>query len=101
MRNFLDKIGLGIINVALAAKSGLLIPPDNDDSSVNLALLAYMKSINSSHYEFWNSLNYKKKEFYDLVLKYAYRPFDANETGFKWADEIDPRTYYILRNFLD
>ena len=54
------------------------IPADNDDSSVNLALLGLMKETNSSHYEYWNSLNFNKIAYYKNLLKYAYRPFDSN-----------------------
>ena len=46
-----------------------------DDSSVSLALLAFMKEAKSPHYSFWNSFNLKKQEFYERALKYAYRPF--------------------------
>lgn len=37
-----------------------IIPADNDDSSVNLALEGFLKETNSSHYKYWNSLNYNK-----------------------------------------
>ncbi len=40
------------------------IPADNDDSSVNLALLGFMKETNSTHYPFWNSLNSNKLAYY-------------------------------------
>ena len=40
------------------------------------------------------------------MLKYAYRPFETNETLSKKglsrrANEIDPRTYYVLHPFLN
>lgn len=72
-------LGMGLIAGAKDFKKAFAIPPDTDDSSVNLALLGFLKEIKSPHYEFWNSLNYKKHEFYyDHVLRYAYRPFDSN-----------------------
>jgi hypothetical protein len=72
-------LGMGLIASAKDFKKAFVIPPDTDDSSVNLALLGFLKEIKSPHYEFWNSLNYKKHEFYyDHVLRYAYRPFDSN-----------------------
>lgn len=77
------------------------IPADNDDSSVNLALLGLLHETKSSHYDFWNSLHNKKQAYYDQALKYAYRPFGAKLTINKRGDEIDPRTYYVLREFLD
>ena len=101
MSDFLEAIGLGFVVTASTAKTSFVIPPDNDDSSVNLALLGFLKETNSSHYPFWNSLNYKKNEFYARALKYAYRPFGPNITLNQWADQIDPRTYYIIRGFLD
>lgn len=76
------------------------IPPDNDDSGVNLALLGLMKETNSSHFAFFDSFNYNKLEFYNRVLKYAYRPFENNFTQNKRCNEIDPRTYYVLHDFI-
>lgn len=55
-----------------------IIPADNDDSSVNLALEGFLKETNSSHYKYWNSLNYNKLGYYKNLLKYAYRPFESN-----------------------
>ena len=62
------------------------IPPDNDDSSVNLALLGLMKETNSSHFQYWNNFNFNKIGYYKKVLKYAYRPFDQNYQPNKFAD---------------
>ena len=98
---FFQLIGLGVLDFAYAAKFEFVIPPDTDDSSVNLALLAFLKETKSKHYEFWNSLNFKKKQFYERALKYAYRPFGPNMTLNHRADEIDPRTYFAIRGFLD
>lgn len=72
------------------------IPADNDDSSVNLALEGFLKETNSSHYQYWNSLNYDKLSYYKNLLKYAYRPFESNFSKNKYADETDPRTYYAV-----
>lgn len=33
------------------------------------------------------------------MLKYAYRPFDSNFTDNKFANEIDPRVYYLYNEF--
>jgi len=76
------------------------IPPDNDDSGVNLALLGFMKETNSSHFSFFDSFNYNKLEYYKRVLKYAYRPFEKNFSLNRRSDEIDPRTYFVLHDFL-
>lgn len=56
------------------------IPADNDDSSVNLALLGLLKETNSSHFSFWNDFNYNKIGYYKNLLKYAYRPFEKNHS---------------------
>lgn len=43
MDNALTKMGLGILTQFKTFKQYFVIPPDNDDSSVNLALLAMLK----------------------------------------------------------
>lgn len=73
------------------------IPADNDDSSVNLALLGMMKETNSSHYEWWNNFNFNKLAYYQKLLKYSYRPFNPKNHDNQYSDEIDPRTYYVIR----
>ena len=77
LQKFLDAIGLGIFGYAKDIATFFVIPADNDDSSVNLALLALMKELKSEHYQFWNSFNTKRQSYYDRALKYAYRPFDT------------------------
>ena len=98
---FLDVIGLGIFASAKSIAKAFVIPPDNDDSSVNMALMAFLKETNSSHFSFWNSLNLKKQEYYDRVLKYAYRPFEENYGPNPQANYIDPRTYFVIRDFIE
>lgn len=68
-----------------------------DDSSVNIALLGYMKELQSKYYTSWQKQNADLDAFYKRVLKYAYRPFSPINPR---SDEIDPRTYFILHNFL-
>ena len=96
----MNKVGLGIFASAKTLAVAFSIPPDNDDSSVNLALEGLMKETNSPHYSFWASLNSNKKEYYERVLKYAYRPFGADLNRNKRGDEIDPRTYFVLHKFI-
>ena len=43
MNKPLEKIGLGLLTQLKNLKQFFVIPPDNDDSSVNLALLAMLK----------------------------------------------------------
>lgn len=97
IQSWLSNHGLGIWTYAKEMKSQFCIPADVDDSSVNIALLGYMQELGSSSYHFWQKFNFNTRQFYDRVLKYAYRPFKP--TSFR-SDEIDPRTYFILHNFL-
>ena len=48
--DFLTKIGLGILAQAKDIAKFFCIPADNDDSSVNLALLGFLKETSSKHY---------------------------------------------------
>jgi hypothetical protein len=50
LQKLLDRIGLSIIGYAKDIAKAFSIPADNDDSSVNLALLGLMKETKSSHY---------------------------------------------------
>lgn len=68
---------------------------------MNLALLGFLKEINSEHYDFWNSFHSNKEAYYDRALKYAYRPFNPRLDLNKFGDEIDPRTYFVLKNFIE
>ena len=83
---FLNYLGLGILASAKEIAKYFIIPADNDDSSVNLALLGFLKEVKSEHYSFWNSLNTRKKEYYDRALKYAYRPFGPKMEVNKYGD---------------
>jgi hypothetical protein len=86
MQKILDRIGLSILGYAKSIGKAFCIPADNDDSSVNLALLGLMHETKSPHYEFWNSLHWKKQAYYDHALKYAYRPFGAPPSFNKHAN---------------
>lgn len=68
-----------------------------DDSSVNIALLGYLKDVKSKHYSYWEEQNTNIDTFYERVLKYAYRPFSPINSR---SDEIKPTTYFILHDFL-
>lgn len=86
LQKVFDVIGLGILSYAKSIAKAFCIPADNDDSSVNLALLGLLEETKSSHYEFWNSLHSKKQAYYDRALKYAYRPFGPIPANNKHAD---------------
>lgn len=55
VQQFLSKIGLGIWANAKELKKQFVIPADVDDSSVNIALLGYMKELQSKYYPYWQS----------------------------------------------
>lgn len=94
-------VNLGMILYVKQMVQVFSIPADNDDSSVNLALLGLMKETNNSHYAHWNSLNYNKLAYYKNLLKYAYRPFESNYSFNRFADETDTRTYYAIHEFVE
>ena len=75
------------------------IPPDTDDSSVNIALMGYLHELDSEHYPFWHSYNYNIKGFMDKISLYAYRPFDKSGKH-PWVTQLDPRSYFIIHRFL-
>jgi hypothetical protein len=77
---------LSIIGYAKDIAKAFCIPADNDDSSVNLALLGLLHETKSSHYDFWNSIHPKKQAYYQQALKYAYRPFGASMNVNKHGD---------------
>ncbi|KAL4481416.1 hypothetical protein ABPG72_010569 [Tetrahymena utriculariae] len=66
--------------------NALRIPSDNDDSGQQK----------------WDQSNNEFQTFYQVVKKYAYRPFDTNHTskyGTEISNNIDTRTFYYLKNF--
>ena len=91
----MEKLGLDIIFAMKDLVNVFTIPADNDDSGVNLALMGLLKQTKSKHFLFWKNFNFNVEDYYRRVLKYAYRPFDSNFTGNKFANEIDPRVYYL------
>ncbi|GAB1602210.1 Hypothetical predicted protein [Argonauta hians] len=110
--NFLEKIleGLGfdkleqyikhLVNSKSLYASAFHIPPDFDDTSVNLglgSLLAEKKADFPEQYQTWLEHNSNITSVFDALKKYAYRPFSADKN----VNSIDPRTYFYLRGFLE
>ena len=87
--------------MASLVKENSISKLDERLKNLQTEIFTNLKETKSKHYEFWNSLNFKKKQFYERALKYAYRPFGPNMTLNHRADEIDPRTYFAIRGFLD
>lgn len=104
----LDKLGLHdiaeIMDHLLSMNDGLkhvfMIPPDFDDTFVNLglgALLAEVKQDFPESHAQWKSQNTNLTSIYDALKKYAYRPMSKRDA----VNSIDCRTYFYLRFFLE
>ena len=75
------------------------IPPDFDDTYLNLgigATLSKVADIYPEAYGSWLSGNSDVDELIKLTTRYAYRPFDSDLN----RNTIDPRTYFYARNFI-
>eukprot|EP01016_Furgasonia_blochmanni_P056458 TRINITY_DN962_c0_g1_i3.p2 TRINITY_DN962_c0_g1~~TRINITY_DN962_c0_g1_i3.p2 ORF type:complete len:662 (+),score=186.69 TRINITY_DN962_c0_g1_i3:110-2095(+) len=110
----LEMLGLGLIAEAKSLLGAFKIPPDVDDSSINLALgeaLRVNKNSFPDAFNQWQQVNKDYTAYFNLLKKYAYRPFlNSSSTGTPRtpqaepsanADWIDPRTYYYLHPFLN
>ncbi|XP_059145509.1 uncharacterized protein LOC131932596 [Physella acuta] len=76
------------------------IPPDFDDTFVNLglgSLLYQMRDQFQTGWQLWSSQNTNITSAIDALKKYAYRPFSSDPN----QNTIDPRTYLYIRKFLD
>ncbi|XP_012938109.1 uncharacterized protein LOC101859330 [Aplysia californica] len=76
------------------------IPPDFDDTFVNLglgSLLYQMKDTIPGAWEIWSSQNTNISSVFTALKKYAYRPFSGDRS----VNTIDTRTYFWIRGFLD
>jgi hypothetical protein len=75
------------------------IPPDFDDSFVNLGLGALLKDLSQylpAAFGQWTDKNTNITSLFDALRKYAYRPF-SNDPN---LNTIDTRTFYYMRHFL-
>ncbi|KAK3583466.1 hypothetical protein CHS0354_025598 [Potamilus streckersoni] len=75
------------------------IPPDFDDTFVNLgvgALLGFNIADFNDEWNMWYSRNRNMSAVFDALKKYAYRPFSSDNR----VNSIDPRTYFYMRYFL-
>ena len=96
--------GISAKYVLIFFRSGYLhafmIPPDFDDTFVNIglgALLSEMKEDFPDTHAQWISQNTNITSVYDALKKYAYRPM-SNKSA---INSIDCRTYFYLRFFLE
>ncbi|EFA74849.1 hypothetical protein PPL_11883 [Heterostelium album PN500] len=76
------------------------IPPDSDDTGCNLALGNVIANMAATHpyiSKTWQAANPNANKTIETILRYAYRPFSSDVT----TSTIDPRTYYVLHEFLE
>ncbi|GFN97638.1 hypothetical protein PoB_002414400, partial [Plakobranchus ocellatus] len=108
VEKILEALGLGElakdIQQLLASKDmfrqAFRVPPDFDDTFVNLGLGSLLYSLRDelgSSWHAWRNRNSNITSAIDALKAYAYRPFSDNRD----LNTIDPRTYYYLRGFLD
>ncbi|CAF1219036.1 unnamed protein product [Rotaria sp. Silwood1] len=75
------------------------IPPDFDDTYLNIGLGAQLKLLQDKYpsvYQRWLETNSNMKKLIDLTLRYAYRPSSEDLD----LNTIDPRTYFWMRDFV-
>lgn len=81
------------------AVKAFCIPPDFDDTYLNLGLgatLYKLKSVYPQAFESWKNNNTDVDHLVEVTTKYAYRPFDTDSN----KNVIDPRTYMFARGFM-
>jgi hypothetical protein len=76
------------------------IPPDFDDTFVNLglgAVLSQRKQVYPEQFNRWLASNSDVDGLVNLTNKYTYKPFDSDLN----KNLIDPRTYFYARKFIE
>ena len=86
-------------SVAKGLAGAFQIPPDFDDTYLNIGLGVQLKLLQDKYpsmYQRWLETNSNVKKLIELTTKYAYRPSS------QYADEstIDTRTYFWMRDFI-
>jgi hypothetical protein len=93
-----DKVAL-IAEVDNDALNAFCIPPDFDDTYLNLGLGATLSKLKNQYpkvYNSWLSNNTEINRLAEVTSKYAYRPFDLDID----KNVIDTRTYFWSREFI-
>jgi hypothetical protein len=76
------------------------IPPDFDDTAVNLGLGTLLKD-NIQQFPYasttWQAQNSNLSSVFNAMKHYAYKPL----SGDRRVNTIDPRTYVYMRKFLE
>jgi hypothetical protein len=81
------------------AVNAFCIPPDFDDTYLNLgigATLSRMTSLYPKAYSSWLANNTDVAQLINATVKYSYKPLDADVN----SNVIDPRTFFWARNFV-
>ncbi len=81
------------------ALNAFCIPPDFDDTYLNLGLGATLSNLKNQYpkvYNSWLSNNTEINRLAEVTSKYAYRPFDLDLD----KNVIDTRTYFWSREFI-
>ena len=76
------------------------IPPDFDDTYLNLGLGATLSELSSKYPESaaaWLANNTDVSRLIDATCKYAFEPFNSDDLN---KNLIDPRTFYYARKFI-
>ncbi|KAL3861277.1 hypothetical protein ACJMK2_007320 [Sinanodonta woodiana] len=108
VEDFLKKLGFSdvalIMERLLAVRTmylgAFLLPPDFDDTFVNLGLGSLLSSLADDlpqSYEQWRSQNTNISSIFSALKRFAYRPLSNNYA----VNLIDERTYVFLRFFLE
>ncbi|XP_067659236.1 uncharacterized protein [Haliotis asinina] len=94
-----DKIVHELMNIRGVYTLAFHIPPDFDDTFLNIGLgsiLAEMPQY-SEAFKLWLSHNTNLTSVFDALKYYAYRPFSGDQR----VNTIDTRSYYYLRAWLE
>lgn len=89
----------GIKELGQESIKAFCIPPDFDDTYLNLGLgatLYKMKDQYPGAYKSWSVNNTLVQHLADVTSQYAYRPFDRDTN----KNVIDPRTFFFARHFV-
>ncbi|CAF3136524.1 unnamed protein product [Rotaria socialis] len=88
-----------IRSISEGLKNAFEIPPDFDDTYLNIGLGVQLKLLQDKYpslYFRWLQTNSNMKKLIDLTLRYAYRP----SSPYLDQNTIDPRTYFWMRDFI-
>lgn len=95
--SFSEKLSF-ILTQAKEHTENIHIPPDVDDTSMNINIgnfLSRIKSAYPSLYKTWQKNNPNLKKTYKKISEFNYKPFSNSENNYQ-----DPRTYFFIKDYL-